>query len=205
VSGEIGEEYATALEPFDAVAVLEQRWAERAGTSGVGEADPHLVGRLAGLAAPGVSGEADGVDDLCGAVEKYLPERLSNPRLGLVVCDCDAYAPAALGWTGPANYATDVTPFCSVLRCWEDHFGIGVVALTFDALYCTVAALRRRSSPRCNRCRGTVRNALSTPGVGILLPATSLSASAFQSFAAWSSSSAVTVPCSSWVSVGGVL
>src|SRR5206468_2398493 len=62
------------------------------------------------------------------------------PRLGLVECGRGADAPAALGWTGPANYGTDVAPFCAVLRSWEDRFGIRVVALTFDAMYCTVSA-----------------------------------------------------------------
>ncbi len=49
--------------------------------------------------------------------------------------------PAAIGWTGPADHEDDVARLCAILRSWEDRFGIRIVALTFDQLVLSVAAL----------------------------------------------------------------
>lgn len=63
-----------------------------------------------------------------------------EPRLALVPARRSADIPAAIGWTGPLNHENDVALLCSVLRSWEDRFGIRVVALTFDRLVLSVAA-----------------------------------------------------------------
>ncbi|WP_327317040.1 DUF4253 domain-containing protein [Streptomyces sp. NBC_01235] len=63
-----------------------------------------------------------------------------EPHLGLVAARRSADIPAAVGWTGPANYDEDVAPLCAVLRSWEERFGIRVVALGFDRLSVSVAA-----------------------------------------------------------------
>lgn len=65
---------------------------------------------------------------------------LKEPRLALVPARRSADIPAAIGWSGPANYEGDVARLCAVLRSWEDRFGIRVVALTFDQLVLSVAA-----------------------------------------------------------------
>ncbi|MER5386022.1 DUF4253 domain-containing protein [Streptomyces sp. NPDC002688] len=65
---------------------------------------------------------------------------LKQPRLALVPARRSADIPAALGWSGPLNYESDVARLCAVLRSWEDRFGIRVVALTFDQLVLSVAA-----------------------------------------------------------------
>ncbi|MEV8038732.1 DUF4253 domain-containing protein [Streptomyces sp. NPDC086182] len=66
--------------------------------------------------------------------------RLKEPRLALVPARRSADIPAVLGWAGPLNHENDVARLCSVLRSWEDRFGIRVVALTFDQLVVSVAA-----------------------------------------------------------------
>src|SRR5262249_20594856 len=66
--------------------------------------------------------------------------RLKDPRLALVPARRSADIPAAMGWSGPLNYENDVARLCTVLRSWEDRFGIRVVALTFDTLTLSVAA-----------------------------------------------------------------
>ncbi|MEV0639531.1 DUF4253 domain-containing protein [Streptomyces sp. NPDC050619] len=63
-----------------------------------------------------------------------------EPRLALVPARRSADIPAAIGWTGPLNYEDDTARLCSVLRSWEDRFGIRVLALTFDQLVLSVAA-----------------------------------------------------------------
>ncbi|MFF7186395.1 DUF4253 domain-containing protein [Streptomyces sp. NPDC008222] len=63
-----------------------------------------------------------------------------EPRLALIPARRSADLPAAIGWTGPVNYENDTAVLCSVLRSWEDRFGIRVVALTYDRLVLSVAA-----------------------------------------------------------------
>ncbi|MGW0825559.1 DUF4253 domain-containing protein [Streptomyces sp. NPDC002845] len=65
---------------------------------------------------------------------------LKDPRLALVPARRSADIPAAIGWSGPLNHESDTARLCSVLRSWEDRFGIRVVALTFDQLVLSVAA-----------------------------------------------------------------
>ncbi|MEU6098219.1 DUF4253 domain-containing protein [Streptomyces sp. NPDC047079] len=63
-----------------------------------------------------------------------------EPCLALVPARRSADIPAAIGWSGPLNYEDDVARLGSVLRSWEDRFGIRVVALTYDRLVLSVAA-----------------------------------------------------------------
>jgi hypothetical protein len=63
-----------------------------------------------------------------------------EPRLALVPARRSADIPAAIGWSGPANYESDTARLCAVLRSWEDRFGIRVLALTFNQLVLSVAA-----------------------------------------------------------------
>lgn len=65
---------------------------------------------------------------------------LKEPRLALVPARRSADIPAAIGWSGPANYESDTARLCAVLRSWEDRFGIRVLALTFNQLVLSVAA-----------------------------------------------------------------
>ncbi|MET7441740.1 DUF4253 domain-containing protein [Streptomyces sp. NPDC004082] len=65
---------------------------------------------------------------------------LGEPRLALVPARRSADLPAAVGWSGAVNHEDDVARLSSVLRSWEDRFGIRVVALAFDQLVLSVAA-----------------------------------------------------------------
>ncbi|MFD3505541.1 DUF4253 domain-containing protein [Streptomyces sp. NPDC058678] len=62
-----------------------------------------------------------------------------DPRLALVPARRSADIPTAIGWTGPMNHENDTARLSSVLRDWEDRFGIRVVALGFDHLLVSVA------------------------------------------------------------------
>lgn len=63
-----------------------------------------------------------------------------DPRAALVPARRSADVPAAIGWAGPCNHENDVARLCSVLRSWEERFGVRVVALAFDVLVLSVAA-----------------------------------------------------------------
>ncbi|MFF7974643.1 DUF4253 domain-containing protein [Streptomyces sp. NPDC007905] len=94
---------------------------------------------LAPAASPVVAPDARAAqiaDSLTDGTRAWLKE----PHLALVPARRSADIPAAIGWTGPLNYEDDVARLCTVLRSWEDRFGIRVVALTFDTLTVSVAA-----------------------------------------------------------------
>jgi hypothetical protein len=94
-----------------------------------------------GLAAP-LRLEADPDTRAADVADHLLDDGswFKEPRLALVPARRSADIPAAVGWTGPVNYESDTAVLCSVLRSWEDRFGIRVVALTFDRLVLSVAA-----------------------------------------------------------------
>ncbi|MFK4224856.1 DUF4253 domain-containing protein [Streptomyces sp. NPDC019890] len=73
------------------------------------------------------------------AAELLDAGRLKNARAGLIPVRRSADIPAALGWLGPCNHA-DTGLLSTVLRSWENRFGIRVVALHFDRLDVSVAA-----------------------------------------------------------------
>ncbi|MEU6810930.1 DUF4253 domain-containing protein [Streptomyces sp. NPDC046831] len=100
-----------------------------------GPAWPGLAPAGVLAAAPEVRA-AEVADSLTGGSRNWFKE----PRLALVPARRSADIPAAVGWTGPVNHEDDVAVLCSVLRSWEDRFGIRVVALGFDALVVSVAA-----------------------------------------------------------------
>ncbi|MER5206746.1 DUF4253 domain-containing protein [Streptomyces sp. NPDC002825] len=65
---------------------------------------------------------------------------LAGARPALVPARRSADIPAVIGWGGPMNHENDVARLGTVLRSWEDRFGVRVVALTFDQLVVSVAA-----------------------------------------------------------------
>jgi hypothetical protein len=90
--------------------------------------------------APAGTPEAD-PDERAAEVARGLAATvLGEAHAALVRARRSADVPAAIGWTGPANFENDVARLCTVLRSWEDRFGIRVVALGFDTLTVSVAA-----------------------------------------------------------------
>ncbi|WP_330338515.1 DUF4253 domain-containing protein [Streptomyces sp. NBC_00557] len=100
-----------------------------------GEAWPGLApaGSLAADPDTRAAQIADGLEGGRGAA-------IEEGHLALVPARRSADIPAAIGWTGPVNYESDVARMCAVLRSWEDRFGIRVVALGLDTLVVSVAA-----------------------------------------------------------------
>lgn len=91
--------------------------------------------------APALTPEADPDERAAStAAELIKADWLDNARIALVHARRSADIPAAIGWTGPLNHENDVAVLCSVLRSWEDRFGIRVIALSFDRLTVSVAA-----------------------------------------------------------------
>lgn len=89
-------------------------------------------------APPGTAQDPDATaSDLVDSLLAGGP--LKDPRLALVPARRSADIPAAIGWMGPANHEDDTGRLCSVLRSWEDRFGIRVIALGFDHLLASVA------------------------------------------------------------------
>ncbi|ABS05558.1 hypothetical protein FHR75_003272 [Kineococcus radiotolerans] len=78
------------------------------------------------------------------AVAAVLADELVDhgaPRhLGLVPAARGADVLAVLGWLGATNHDTAPGVLSSVLRSWEDRFGVRLVALGFDTVVVSVAA-----------------------------------------------------------------
>ncbi|MFE1312141.1 DUF4253 domain-containing protein [Streptomyces sp. NPDC058755] len=125
----------------DAEDVLAEYWEDCAEEELAEEAEPFGI-EWPGL-APALSPTAD-PDTRAAQVADSLTDGtrawLKDPHLALVPARRSADIPAAIGWSGPLNYEDDVARLCTVLRSWEDRFGIRVVALTFDTLTVSVAA-----------------------------------------------------------------
>jgi hypothetical protein len=124
----------------DAEEVLEELWDECAedGADWPGLADAGHTGAQRTDADTDLEPESVAADVVDSLIDGGGP--LKEPHLALVPARRSADIPAAIGWTGPANHEGDTARLCSVLRSWEDRFGIRVVALGFDQLLVSVAA-----------------------------------------------------------------
>ncbi|MEU2112281.1 DUF4253 domain-containing protein [Streptomyces sp. NPDC019507] len=121
----------------DAEEVLEEFWESCAAD------EPDTDGEWPGLAPGGTLPEdpdrlaAEAVDALSTGERGDV---WKGARPALVRARRSADIPAAIGWSGPLDHEYDVARLCSVLRSWEDRFGIRVVGLSFDQLVVSAAA-----------------------------------------------------------------
>jgi hypothetical protein len=129
--------------------VLERLWKRR--TELADGVDPNEEGVVAirktldpfGWQWPGLSAARPTPIDEPAAMADGLAEALvdrGSRRLGLVACDRGADALAVAGWFGPANHTNDTGELCTVLRSWEDRFGVRVVGADFATLYLSVVS-----------------------------------------------------------------
>ncbi|MEV6056838.1 DUF4253 domain-containing protein [Streptomyces sp. NPDC052107] len=126
----------------DAEDVLAEYWAEETEDGEIaGEIEP-FGGEWPGLAPAGsLSADPDTrAAQVADALRGGRGAVIEEAHLALVPARRSADIPAAIGWTGPVNYESDVARVCAVLRSWEDRFGIRVVALGLDTLVVSVAA-----------------------------------------------------------------
>jgi len=129
-SWELAPEEASYPGDHDVEEVLEEYWAEDAGDD---DEWPGLAPSPTLVADPDV--RAAEIADALTQKGSY-----AGLSLALVPARRSADVPAALGWSGAANYEEDVARLSAVLRSWEDRFGIRVVALSYDRLSVSVAA-----------------------------------------------------------------
>ncbi|GIE33316.1 hypothetical protein Ait01nite_063610 [Actinoplanes italicus] len=69
-----------------------------------------------------------------------IEDWLRAPRLGLIPAGRGADALTTAGWSGPLNFENDIAKISTVLRNWEDRFGVRVIGASFATLYLSVAA-----------------------------------------------------------------
>ncbi|GAA2504478.1 DUF4253 domain-containing protein [Streptomyces gobitricini] len=117
---------------------------------------------------PGLAPPAEGGIDPDDAAARTAAELAGNEdwlkgaRGALVPARRSADIPAVLGWGGAADHA-DAVQLSTVLRSWEDRFGIRVVGLGPDLLTVSVAAPPRTpedalavAAEHCAFCPDTV-------------------------------------------------
>ncbi|MCW8382189.1 DUF4253 domain-containing protein [Streptomyces justiciae] len=104
--------------------------------------------RWPGLAPPGTpASESDpdiAADRLARALIEPGPDQLAyngeHARIALVPALHSADIPAAIGWTGASNAQRDAPHLSTVLRSWEERFGVRLVAVDGAALHLSVTA-----------------------------------------------------------------
>ncbi|MFI2203896.1 DUF4253 domain-containing protein [Streptomyces sp. NPDC020192] len=126
----------------DAEVVLGEYWEEETAELADGAEIAPFGDEWPGLAPAGqlAADPETRAAQVADALESGPGMLIEEAHLALVPARRSADIPAAIGWTGPVNYESDVARMCAVLRSWEDRFGIRVVALGLDALVVSVAA-----------------------------------------------------------------
>jgi hypothetical protein len=141
-----GEVYAQQTEPRadDVEAVLAQFWAGRTADEDAEEDPEDEAERVATFAPystwPGLAPRGD----LQGSPEDFADQYAQiildgSARLGLVAAARGSDALTTSGWSGPVNH-TKTARVSTVVRSWEDRFGVRVVGAGFDTLALSVAA-----------------------------------------------------------------
>ncbi|MUN39547.1 DUF4253 domain-containing protein [Actinomadura litoris] len=146
-SGELFPEQFTSPEDHDPNDVLEAWWQAYAETD---QDDQELPGgergavtapygrRWPGL-APNTTSQGEPGSFAIGYAQQ-LTGRLSSLRLGLAAARRGSDALVSVGWSGPLNHTNDTAEIASVVRGWEDRFGVRVVGVGFADLYLSVSA-----------------------------------------------------------------
>ncbi|OKK05808.1 hypothetical protein AMK26_06715 [Streptomyces sp. CB03234] len=123
----------------DPAATLADLWDELAQEEDAGTLTPFSA------TWPGLAPASDGATDPDATAARITTELLHDDdwlkgaRGALVPARRSADIPAVLGWSG-ATAHTDAVHLSTVLRSWEDRFGIRVVGLGADLLTVSVAA-----------------------------------------------------------------
>ncbi|WP_235017902.1 DUF4253 domain-containing protein [Thermomonospora echinospora] len=133
-SGELSLKRVTSPDLHDPADVLIDWWDEYAHSDDT----TAPFQRWPGL-APGKPPAID-PDEVACEYATRLQSWSPSMRLGLIAADRGADALAAAGWTGPLNHTNDTGEIVTVLRSWEDRFGVRVVGASFADLYLSVAA-----------------------------------------------------------------
>jgi hypothetical protein len=93
-----------------------------------------------GAGWPGLAPAGDGPDPDRFAEQNALDNDDGTSRIMLVPAARSADVLSASGWDGALNYVQPKSPLSSVLRSWEERFGVRVIEIGFDTLHLTVAA-----------------------------------------------------------------
>ncbi|WP_242895554.1 DUF4253 domain-containing protein [Actinomadura litoris] len=145
-SGELFPEQFTSPEDHDPNDLLEAWWQAYA-ESGQGDELPGEergavtapYGRRWPGLAPNSTSQGEPGSFAIGYAQQ-LTERLSSVRFGLAAAQRGSDAWVSVGWSGPLNFTNDTGEIASVVRSWEDRFGVRVVGVGFADLYLSVSA-----------------------------------------------------------------
>jgi hypothetical protein len=139
-AGQVSPQPVAAIDGLDPGSVLAGLWDDYVEDCEAGEefAELQPFGEAwPGLAPAAASGEGS---DPGAFADQYVGDHDDGAsRIVLVPAARSADVVTAVGWQGSLNYTEDMAALSSVLRSWEDRFGIRVIELGFDVLVVTVA------------------------------------------------------------------
>lgn len=136
LAGEVDPQPVASIDGLHAGEALAGLWSEWAGEGGdLRELEPF------GPGWPGLAEAADNGQEPDEFADQFVRDHEDGTsRLILVPAARSADVITSVGWQGPVNHTNDMALLSSVLRTWEDRFGVRLVELGFDTLGLTVAA-----------------------------------------------------------------
>jgi hypothetical protein len=136
VAGEVSPEPVASIDSLHAAEVLAGFWNEWVEDGGdLRELEPF------GHGWPGLAQATDGGQEPAEFADQFVRDHEDGTsRIMLVPAARSADVITSVGWQGPLNFSNDMAPLSSVLRSWEDRFGVRLVELGFDTLGLTIAA-----------------------------------------------------------------
>jgi hypothetical protein len=136
VVGEVSPEPVASIDSLHAGEVLAGFWTEWVEDgSDLRELEPF------GHGWPGLAQATDGGQQPDEFADQFVRDQEDGTsRILLVPAARSADVITSAGWQGPLNFSNDMAPLSSVLRSWEDRFGVRLVELGLDTLALTVAA-----------------------------------------------------------------
>jgi hypothetical protein len=140
-AGQVSPQPAAAIDALDPGSVLAGLWDEYVADGEAGDelAELEPFGQAWPGLAPATATEES--PDPSAFADQYVGDHDDGTsRLLLVPVARSADVATAIGWQGSVNHTEDMPALSSVLRSWEDRFGIRVIELGPDVLVATVAS-----------------------------------------------------------------
>jgi hypothetical protein len=134
-AGEVSPQPSAAIDALDAGSVLARLWDEYVADGEAADEFAELEPFGQAWPGPAAATETGEGSDPAAFADQYVGDHDDGAsRLLLAPAARSADVVTVVGWQGSVNHTEDTAALSSVLRSWEDRFGIRVIELGFDIL-----------------------------------------------------------------------